>query len=124
MSDRIAVMNNGVIQQTDTPKNIYQWPSNIFISTFTGLSDIMDGRIEVKDGQTFSHIGDYSVPMENLSRSAGDGQTVKVSIQPEEFIINREGSNGIPVIVRSSVFLDITIHYSVETTDGREMEVI
>ena len=92
VSDRIAVMNGGVIQQIDTPKNVYQRPSNIFVSTFIGLSNIMDGRIEAKDGQTFLHIGDYSVPMENLSRSADDGQAVKVSIRPEEFIINREGS--------------------------------
>ena len=68
VSDRIAVMNGGVIQQIDTPKNVYQRPSNIFVSTFIGLSNIMDGRIEAKDGQTFLHIGDYSVPMENLSR--------------------------------------------------------
>ena len=124
VSDRIAVMNGGVIQQIDTPKNVYQRPSNIFVSTFIGLSNIMDGRIEAKDGQTFLHIGDYSVPMENLSRSADDGQAVKVSIRPEEFIINREGSDCIPAVVRSSVFLGITTHYFVETADGREMEVI
>ena len=85
VSDRIAVMNGGVIQQIDTPKNVYQRPSNIFVSTFIGLSNIMDGRIEARDGQTLLHIGDYSVPMENLSRSAQDGQAVKVSIRPEEF---------------------------------------
>ena len=124
VSDRIAVMNGGVIQQIDTPKNVYQRPSNIFVSTFIGLSNIMDGRIEARDGQTLLHIGDYSVPMENLSRSADDGQAVKVSIRPEEFIINREGSDGIPAVVRSSVFLGITTHYFVETADGREMEVI
>ena len=42
VSDRIAVMNGGVIQQIDTPKNIYQRPSNLFVSTFIGLSNIMD----------------------------------------------------------------------------------
>ena len=71
VSDRIAVMNGGVIQQIDTPKNVYQRPSNIFVSTFIGLSNIMDGRIEARDGQTLLHIGDYSVPMENLSRQRG-----------------------------------------------------
>ena len=124
VSDRIAVMNGGVIQQIDTPKNVYQRPSNIFVSTFIGLSNIMDGRIEARDGQTLLHIGDYSVPMENLSRSAQDGQAVKVSIRPEEFIISLEDSGGIPAVVRSSVFLGITTHYFVETADGREMEVI
>ena len=124
ISDKVAVMNGGVIQQIDTPKNVYQRPSNIFVSTFIGLSNIMDGRIEARDGQTLLHIGDYSVAMENLDDSARDGQAVKVSIRPEEFIINREGSDGIPAVVRSSVFLGITTHYFVETADGREMEVI
>ena len=124
VSDRIAVMNGGVIQQIDTPKNVYQRPSNIFVSTFIGLSNIMDGRIEARDGRTLLHIGDYSVAMENLDDSARDGQAVKVSIRPEEFIISRDGSQGIPAIVQSSVFLGITTHYFVETEDGREMEVI
>ena len=124
VSDRIAVMNGGVIQQIDPPKNVYQRPSNIFVSTFIGLSNIMDGRIEARDGRTLLHIGDYSVAMENLDDSARDGQAVKVSIRPEEFIISRDGSQGIPAIVQSSVFLGITTHYFVETEDGREMEVI
>ena len=51
VSDRIAVMNGGVIQQIDTPKNVYQRPSNIFVSTFIGLSNIMDGRIEQGTGR-------------------------------------------------------------------------
>ena len=62
VSDRIAVMNGGVIQQIDTPKNVYQRPSNIFVSTFIGLSNIMDGRIEARDGQTLLHIGITACP--------------------------------------------------------------
>ena len=68
--------------------------------------------------------GITACPWRTFLDSAGDGQAVKVSIRPEEFIINREGSDGIPAVVRSSVFLGITTHYFVETADGREMEVI
>ena len=45
VSDRIAVMNGGVIQQIDTPKRIYQRPSNTFVATFIGQSNILDGHI-------------------------------------------------------------------------------
>ena len=124
VSDRIAVMNGGVIQQIDTPKNVYQRPANVFVSTFIGLSNIMDGRIRVEDGRTLVQMGGYTVPMDNLRSDCRDGQTVKVSVRPEEFIINRDGDEGIPAVVRNSVFLGITTHYFVETEDGREMEVI
>ena len=45
VSDRIAVMNGGVIQQIDTPKRIYQRPSNTFVATFIGQSNILDGQV-------------------------------------------------------------------------------
>ena len=124
VSDRIAVMNGGVIQQIDTPKNIYQRPSNLFVSTFIGLSNIMDGTIDLSEGCTRVRIGDYPVAMDNLNDTVFQGQPVKVSVRPEEFIISRDSQEGIPAIVRSSVFLGVTTHYFVETEDGREMEVI
>ena len=124
VSDRIAVMNGGVIQQIDTPKNIYQRPANIFVSTFIGLSNIMDGIIDQSENGTRVRIGDYSVAMDNLDSTCVHGQQVKVSVRPEEFIINRDSDEGIPAIVRSSVFLGVTTHYFVEAEDGREMEVI
>ena len=47
VSDRIAVMNAGVIQQIGTPKAIYQRPANLFVSTFIGRSNILNGTLEV-----------------------------------------------------------------------------
>ncbi|CAK7036005.1 MAG: Spermidine/putrescine import ATP-binding protein PotA [Enterocloster aldenensis] len=124
VSDRIAVMNGGVIQQIDTPKNIYQRPANLFVSTFIGLSNIMDGTVDMSQGGTRVRIGDYSVAMDNLDDAVFQDQPVKVSVRPEEFIISRSSQEGIPAIVRSSVFLGVTTHYFVESEDGREMEVI
>ena len=117
-------MNGGVIQQIDTPKNIYQRPANLFVSTFIGLSNIMDGTVDMSQGGTRVRIGDYSVAMDNLDDAVFQGQPVKVSVRPEEFIISRSSQEGIPAIVRSSVFLGVTTHYFVESEDGREMEVI
>ncbi|WP_313153673.1 ABC transporter ATP-binding protein [Lacrimispora sp.] len=124
VSDRIAVMNGGVIQQIDTPKNIYQRPANLFVSTFIGLSNILSGIALVKNGETFIQIQDYTVPMDQLSQEVKDGQNIKVSIRPEEFIINQEDGAGIPATVKSSVFLGITTHYFVTLANGQEIEVI
>ncbi|WP_024347945.1 ABC transporter ATP-binding protein [Lacrimispora indolis] len=124
VSDRIAVMNGGVIQQIDTPKNIYQRPANLFVSTFIGLSNILSGKISKKNGHTSIQIQDYAVPMDQLSQDVKDGQNIKVSIRPEEFIINQSDGAGIPATVKSSVFLGITTHYFVVLADGQEIEVI
>ncbi|WP_312502494.1 ABC transporter ATP-binding protein [Lacrimispora sp.] len=124
VSDRIAVMNGGVIQQIDTPKNIYQRPANLFVSTFIGLSNILSGIALVKNGETFIQIQDYTVPMDQLSQEVKDGQNIKVSIRPEEFIISLEDGAGIPATVKSSVFLGITTHYFVTLANGQEIEVI
>ncbi len=124
VSDRIAVMNGGVIQQIDTPKNIYQRPANLFVSTFIGLSNILPGIILVKNGETSIQIQDYTVSMDQLSQEVKDGQNIRVSVRPEEFIIRQPDGNGIPGIVKSSVFLGITTHYFVTLANGQEIEVI
>ena len=49
VSDRIAVMNAGVIQQVGTPRAIYQRPANLFVSTFIGRSNVMKGHLAVED---------------------------------------------------------------------------
>ena len=54
VSDRIAVMSAGVIQHIGTPKNIYQRPANLFVSTFIGRSNIMNGKLVVENGKTFA----------------------------------------------------------------------
>jgi len=124
VSDRIAVMNGGVIQQIDTPKNVYQRPANLFVSTFIGLSNILPGMVLVKNGKISIRIQDDIIPMDRLSQEVKDGQNIKVSVRPEEFIINQADGAGIPATVKSSVFLGITTHYFVTLADGQEIEVI
>lgn len=123
VSDRIAVMHDGVIQQTDNPKTIYQRPKNLFVSTFIGLSNIFPGTIFFRGGRAILAIDDAcEVEMSNIGPAA-DGQNVLVSVRPEEFIINKD-DYGIPAIVRSSVFLGVNLHYFVELATGQEIEVI
>lgn len=125
VSDRIAVMNAGVIQQIDTPKHIYQRPANIFVSTFIGLSNVIDGKLETGgDGKAQVRIGNYQFRMDNIRKDFRTSCPVKVSVRPEEFIINKETGEGIPVTVKSSVFLGVATHYFVETREGQEIEVI
>ncbi len=125
VSDRIAVMNGGVIQQIGTPKEIYKRPSNKFVATFIGQSNLMDASIHKEAGKTFLQFSDaYRLAMENLKPSVENGQKVCVSVRPEEFVITRNASEGIRAEVKSSVFLGATIHYFLTGPNSMELEVV
>ena len=124
ISDRIAVMYNGVIQQIGTPKEIYQRPANVFVSNFIGVSNIIEVKLEtIGSKKVLVFSPDYTEFIENISEEAVIGEKVILSVRPEEFIISNDG-RGIKGIVRSSIFLGMTIHYFVELQDGNEVEVI
>ena len=62
--DRIAVMNDGVIQQVGTPKQLYEQPANLFVANFLGTANILEGRI-TGDGaaRVFEASGDLRIPV-------------------------------------------------------------
>ena len=121
ISDRIAVMHDGVIQQIDSPKRLYQRPANIFVSTFIGLSNILPAN--VKGGMVdFGH--GYQVEGLFLREDCKDVGGVKVAVRPEEFVIADTNQPGIPAVVKSSVFLGVNLHYFLEDMEGHEIEVM
>ena len=118
ISDRIAVMNGGVIQQIGTPKYIYQRPANEFVSGFIGLSNFIDAsyRDGVLDFGSF-----YRVPLQ-LAPEAG--AEVRAAVRPEEFVIRKSDEPGIPATITSSVFLGMTLHYFAALENGMEVEIV
>lgn len=125
ISDRIAVMDHGIIQQIDTPKRIYQRPSNLFVSTFIGLSNVLEGKLTKQEGGWQADINGYIFPAPFVKeQQVVDGQPVLVSVRPEEFLILDASQPGIPALVRSSVFLGVNLHYFLELESGQEVEVI
>ena len=125
VSDRIAVMNLGVIQQIGTPKTLYQRPANLFVATFIGRTNLMDATVEVegKDKSVVFSNG-YRVKMDNLS-GVKNAQKVVVSVRPEELVIDPNAENGSLVgKVMYSTFLGLNTHYVVELADGTRAEII
>lgn len=126
VSDRIAVMNNGIIQHVGTPQNIYQRPASIFVATFIGRTNILEGKLLLNNNETVLEFNDnYKETIDNLDESAieNNEMEVKISVRPEEFIIN-ENKEGIEAKIISSVFLGLNTHYFVELDNGRRVEII
>ncbi|MGL4382633.1 MAG: ABC transporter ATP-binding protein [Bacilli bacterium] len=121
ISDRIAVMNDGCIQQLATPQNIYQRPANIFVATFVGKSNIIDAKLFLKDHKNYLLFSNTTFLITNLIKEE-DEQTVKVSIRPEEFKINKTGL--IEGYIINKVFLGVNTHYNIQLQDQSMIEVI
>ena len=124
VSDRIAVMNSGVIQQIGKPKDLYQRPSNLFVATFIGRTNVLDKRLTEIDGRLAVDFDGYLVPMDNLTKEAHSGQSVKASVRPEEFVIVDKQQPGIEGVVEFSTFLGLNTHYLVRLKSGERVEII
>ena len=109
ISDRIAVMNDGVIQQIGSPHTIYTRPANLFVGGFIGHSSFFAAK---RKGNCVVFSDQYQVEMSNLVSDCGE-QDVYVGVRPEEILISAN-ETGIPAIVKRSTFLGRYIHYVLE----------
>jgi len=125
VSDRIAVMKDGVIQHLGTPKDIYQRPTNLFVSTFIGRTNLIEAKLVCENNKTFvAFSSGYRVEMKNVLETEKQSSKVTVSIRPEEFTISTETKEGIKAVVDSSVFLGLNTHYFVHLSSGEKVEII
>lgn len=119
ISDTIAVMKSGVIQQVGTPKEIYQRPKNVFVATFIGRTNIVPAKI--KQG-VLLFSGGYRLELECLKQV--ENQDVKCSIRPEEFVISAQEGAGIRGVIKECTYLGLNTHYTVETKSGLTVEIV
>jgi len=97
MGDRVAVLKDGLLQQVDTPLNLYDKPNNLFVAGFIGspAMNLIEGEV-ASDG---IHIGDYIVPVpRDTLAKAPDEKRLMLGIRPENFTLG-EGSDGIGIDV-------------------------
>ena len=84
MSDRVAVFNDGVIQQIDAPDVLYEQPKNSFVAQFIGENNTLDGVIEeIKDGIALVKLDNGDVIDAKPVNVSAKGERTRVSIRPE-----------------------------------------
>jgi multiple sugar transport system ATP-binding protein len=89
-------MKDGVLQQVDTPLNLYDRPSNLFVAGFIG-SPAMN-LVQAKAGEGAAKIGEYEVPVDRGASSKMRG-AITVGVRPENWRVVSEGEGGLPVKV-------------------------
>jgi multiple sugar transport system ATP-binding protein len=96
MGDRVAVMKDGLLQQVDTPLNLYDRPANLFVAGFIG-SPSMNLLPAVADAEG-ARIGGYAVPIDRTAAARSRGP-ITVGVRPEAWRIVTDGEPGLPVTV-------------------------
>ena len=129
LGTRIVVMKDGVVQQVDTPQNLYEHPGNLFVAGFIGSPQMnfMDARIEVKGEDVTATVGKYvlKVPADKakaLKDGGYDGKTVVLGIRPEnvydspEFLASTSGQHAgnLPSVCMSCWEQKVYLYFDVE----------
>lgn len=91
LADRIAVMKDGIIQQLDTPHNVYNKPSNLFVATFLGspAMNCMEGTLTVTLDSVHFTSGDLTLDISSydFTQSIMNGQKVTLGVRPEHISV-------------------------------------
>jgi len=118
LSDRVAVMDGGVIQQIAPANDVYENPANEFVASFMGFQNILDARVEgVADGRARLRIGDATV---TASAVAPTGTTaIRLAIRAERVALRRtQEGEGIAGRVESLTYLGEQNAFVVDTAVG------
>jgi len=112
MSDKIVVMKDGVIQQVDTPKNIYDEPKNVFVANFIGDSNVLSGVMN----------SDYKISFAGKQFTCVDkgfrkNEPVDVLIRPEDVVVGKPETGMLEGEVLSAIFKGI--HYELSVMCGK-----
>jgi putative spermidine/putrescine transport system ATP-binding protein len=107
MSDRIAVLNHGRIEQLDTPQGIYDAPRSRFVAQFIGETNLMEGTVASVNGATAETVladGITRVVVPGNDRQVGD--KIAISLRPERIALNAEAraTNALPVTIADAVY--------------------
>jgi len=121
VSDRIAVMNLGVIQQVGSPAEIYRNPANKFVAEFIGKTNLLEREIVQRDGKSMLDLdSDFSI---DVTSAVGSGYTgfVHVSVRPEAV---RSGGSGLSAEVIDETFLGSHSQVRAKLASGEVIEFL
>ena len=118
ISDRITVMNFGVIEQVGKPYELYTKPQTKFVAGFLGTNTFIDG--EVRDGSVYL-LGRYPVPAKLAREYAGP---VVIAARPEKSrFADPEDASCVSGVIRSETFLGDFLNYEILLENGQILQV-
>ena len=120
-ADRMAVLDQGVVQQVGSPTTLYDFPCNRFVANFVGTMNVLEGDVKACNGQrlvlSIDGVGDLSLP---LAADAPQGERLAASFRPHTVHLEMAGARGdpsflwLPGIVAHSEFLGEFTRYEIQ----------
>jgi spermidine/putrescine transport system ATP-binding protein len=132
MSDRLAVMRNGRIEQVGPPEEVYENPQTQFVAGFLGASNLLEGELKEQRNGTSSVLlqGGDVVHMPSDRAPFQTGVSVFVGVRPEKITIAPENGpepasdrNSVTGLLRMSTYIGVSHQFQVEGPGGHEMTV-
>jgi spermidine/putrescine transport system ATP-binding protein len=127
MSDRLAVMNAGQVEQVGVPKDVYEDPQTIFVADFLGVSNLMNAAAHGERG------GSCRIVLDGFELSAGGGAPgtrgpAKVVIRPERVELEPHdtgsGPNRLPGMVERVVYVGSTVQVMLRAATGEPLQAL
>jgi iron(III) transport system ATP-binding protein len=103
MSNRVAVMRDGQIEQIDAPRVVYEHPASRFVADFIGTSNFIDGTVESRDGQTYIVRTEDGVLRVTSDKQYDVGAAVVVAARPEHIQLTTSLNGAGPNVWRGRV---------------------
>ena len=126
MSDRIAVMDGGRVQQVAAPAALYERPRNRFVAGFIGQTNVISGKVEAVNGdrvliKTAAGAEIEAIAHEEARVEVGD--EAHVAVRPEKLRFGSSGDNVFTAEVRQIVYLGASTQYIMRLADGGRLIV-
>ncbi|WP_417770560.1 ABC transporter ATP-binding protein [Stappia sp.] len=121
MSDRIAVMSAGEVQQLGQARDIYERPRNTFVADFIGETNLLDVSVDRIDaGRATCHLGGGHELTCAAVEGVGVGANVHLSVRPERLFISEApaGAEALEATVKENIFVGTDISTLVDLADG------
>lgn len=132
VADYMAIMNkDGCIEQVGTPKEIYEFPTSIFVASFVGTTNIINGSLSISadhaDAIEVADLGKLAVAVPADKSWAVDGAKVAISLRPEKIEITKQEqvgfSNMLLGTVQAIVYHGRSTQYNVRVSDTLVLQV-
>ncbi len=114
MSDRIVVMNHGIVEQAGTPEDVYNAPASRFVAGFLGQSNLLEGRVVSAQGGKASVALDGGAQVEVAASGVTAGGKVTVVIRAQKITVGGTTGNVLNGRITATAYLGATASYVAE----------
>lgn len=125
MSDRVAIMNNGILEQVDIPEKIYEEPQTQFVATFIGETNIFEGCVNSIKGKDIDIMLETGYVTARSENTFNQNDMVVISVRPERIKYSEQPKTGFALkgIIKEQVYVGSVLKTIIVLPNGHEIKI-